>query len=65
MTNKKAQPLRVLKRYAGSRIYDHKRQFYFSAEELETLKVQGVRLTVRDVETGQDVTHEILPSSLH
>ncbi|WP_336491788.1 polyhydroxyalkanoate synthesis regulator DNA-binding domain-containing protein [Methylobacterium nigriterrae] len=62
MQTKKSQPIRQLKRYAGCRLYDPENKAYVSAAELERLKVQGLRIAVRDVETGQDVTDELIPS---
>ncbi|WP_163278034.1 polyhydroxyalkanoate synthesis regulator DNA-binding domain-containing protein, partial [Klebsiella aerogenes] len=44
--------------------YDPESQAYLSARDVERLIRQGVRISVREAETGQDVTHEILPPNL-
>ena len=64
MTRRKPSSIRHLRRYSGCRLYDPESQAYLSARDVERLIRQGVRISVREVETGQDVTHEILPPNL-
>ncbi|ACL57293.1 polyhydroxyalkanoate synthesis regulator DNA-binding domain-containing protein [Methylobacterium nodulans] len=65
MSSKKSPPIRHLRRYGGCRLYDPESKVYLSASDLEHLIRQGVRISVREVETGQDVTHEVIPPSPH
>ena len=64
MTRRKPSSIRHLRRYSGCRLYDPESQAHLSAHDVERLIRQGVRISVREVETGQDVTHEILPPNL-
>jgi polyhydroxyalkanoate synthesis regulator protein len=50
----------LIKRYAGSRLYDPAKGRYVSVEELRRWRRQGVSFIVRDVETGADVTRVLL-----
>ncbi|GEP03797.1 MULTISPECIES: polyhydroxyalkanoate synthesis regulator DNA-binding domain-containing protein [Methylobacteriaceae] len=64
MSGKKSSPIRHLKRYAGCRLFDPERRVYLSAEDLERLIRQGIRVSVREVETGQDVTDTVVRPNL-
>ena len=60
MARKKSTAPRLIKRYAHTRLYDTEDGRYVSVNDLRRLEIEGVRLTVRDVETGQDVTHQVV-----
>ncbi|WP_419951705.1 polyhydroxyalkanoate synthesis regulator DNA-binding domain-containing protein [Methylobacterium sp.] len=62
--NKKHALVRHLKRYGGCRLYDPETRAYLAPEDLARLIRRGVRISVRDVDTGQDVTHEVVPPNL-
>ncbi|KAB1072213.1 hypothetical protein F6X51_17405 [Methylobacterium planeticum] len=62
MTAKKVQPSRLIKRYSGCRLYDAASERYVSPNDLERLWMEGVKIVVREAETGQEVTDELLPS---
>ncbi|KMO32042.1 hypothetical protein VQ02_24640 [Methylobacterium variabile] len=64
MSGKKSSSILHLKRYVGCRLFDPKSQVYLSAEELERLIRQGIRVRVREVETGQDVTDAVVRPNL-
>lgn len=64
MSGKKSLKIRHLKRYAGCRLFDPESRVYLSAGDLECLIRQGVRVTVREVETGQDVTDLVVRPNL-
>ncbi|WP_245436189.1 polyhydroxyalkanoate synthesis regulator DNA-binding domain-containing protein [Methylobacterium sp. V23] len=64
MPNKKSSAIRHLKRYGGCRLYDPETQVYLAPEDLQRLIRRGVRVSVREVDTGQDVTHEVVPPDL-
>jgi polyhydroxyalkanoate synthesis regulator protein len=55
----KSQPI-VVKRYAGSRLYDAASLRYVSVEQLRSWAAEGVALAVLDAETGADVTRVLL-----
>jgi hypothetical protein len=64
MPTKKSSAVRQLRRYGGCRLYDPERQAYLGPQDLERLIRRGVRISVREVDTGQDVTHEVVPPDL-
>ena len=64
MSQRKPSSIRHLKRYGQCRLYDPESRTYLSARDVEQLVRQGVRISVREVETGQDVTHEVVPPNL-
>ena len=64
MSGKKSSQIRHLKRYAGCRLFDPESRVYLSAEDLERLIRQGIRVSVREVETGQDVTGAVVRPNL-
>ena len=53
------QPI-LVKRYARSRLYDTRSQFYVSVEQLRGWAARGVAFSVIDTETGNDVTKVLL-----
>jgi polyhydroxyalkanoate synthesis regulator protein len=53
------QPVQV-KRYARSRFYDTAAGRYLTVENLRHWTATGMRFTVIDVETGEDVTRVLL-----
>lgn len=57
--------LRLLKRYAGVRLYDPESKTYVSADAAERFRMEGQRISIRDVKTGQDVTDETLVRPRH
>jgi polyhydroxyalkanoate synthesis repressor PhaR len=50
----------LIKRYAGRRLYDTARLIYLTRDDLAEMVLNGERFTVRDAETGEDVTRAIL-----
>lgn len=64
MASKNASPIRSLRRYAGTRLFDPGSQAYLSVGDLKLLVRQGVRVSVRDAATGQDVTDEVVRPNL-
>ncbi|MCJ2040865.1 polyhydroxyalkanoate synthesis regulator DNA-binding domain-containing protein [Methylobacterium sp. E-025] len=65
MPKKRPQSILQLRRYAGSRLYDPERKTYVSAEDLDRFRAEGHRISVRDVETGQDVTDACMGRPIH
>ena len=61
MATKKDQLPRLIKRYGGCRLYDATSGRYVSPDDLERLMREGAKITVREAETGQEVTDELLP----
>jgi polyhydroxyalkanoate synthesis repressor PhaR len=52
--------IRIIKRYARSRLYDTQTTCYRTVEELRRLVARGVPLKIVDSETGDDVTKALL-----
>jgi polyhydroxyalkanoate synthesis regulator protein len=50
----------VVKRYAGSHLYDTANQGYMSVEQLCRWAARGVAFSVIDMETGADVTRVLV-----
>lgn len=50
----------LVKRYAGYRLYNTATLRYTTAEELRAVVGRGQSLIVRDAQTGDDITREIL-----
>lgn len=65
MSKKKPATVRHLKRYGGCRLYDLETRTYRGADDLRRLVFAGVRISVREVGNGQDVTDEVTPQELH
>jgi polyhydroxyalkanoate synthesis regulator protein len=66
MATKKAREQRLIKRYAGSRLYDPSSGSYVSVEDLKRWHIDGYEVVVRDAETGQFVTQDVLAAdSVH
>lgn len=61
----KPQPILQLRRYAGSRLNDPESKTYVSADDLERLRMEGRRIAVRDVATGQNVTDACMIGQTH
>lgn len=57
--------LRYLRRYAGTRFYAPETKTYVSADDVERFLMEGQRVSIRDAETGQDVTDEFLIHPKH
>lgn len=55
-----SEKIRVIKRYACSRLYDPQTACYRTVEELRRLVARGVHIVVVDTETGDDVTKVLL-----
>ena len=53
------QPI-VVKRYARSRLYDAANRRYVTVEQLRDWRVKGVAFSVKDTETGADITRVLL-----
>jgi polyhydroxyalkanoate synthesis repressor PhaR len=51
---------RLVKRYARSRLYDTQSASYVTVVDLRSWAARGVRFTVIDVETGDDITRVVL-----
>ena len=50
----------LVKRYAGSRLYDTSKARYVTIEELREWRSRGIALEVREAETGEDVSRILL-----
>ena len=50
----------LIKRYAGRRLYDTVNATYVTRDDLANMILAGDRFTVRDAETGTDITCDIL-----
>jgi polyhydroxyalkanoate synthesis regulator protein len=50
----------LIKRYAGCRLYNTVTLAYATPGELRALARKGQRVTVRDAQSGDDITDEIL-----
>jgi polyhydroxyalkanoate synthesis regulator protein len=58
-----SQPDRhIVKRYAGSRLYDTNTLSYVTADQLRTLLQTNADVTVYDADDGADITRSILAS---
>lgn len=53
------QPI-LVKRYAGSRLYDTVAARYVSLDDLRRWRDRGIVFEVRDAETGDDVSRVLL-----
>jgi polyhydroxyalkanoate synthesis regulator protein len=52
--------IRIIKRYAQSRLYDPQTTCYRTVEELRRLVARGILVKIVDTETGDDVTRALL-----
>jgi polyhydroxyalkanoate synthesis repressor PhaR len=52
--------LTLIKRYAGRRLYNTVTLTYVTLDDLAEMILDGHRFVVRDAETGDDITHDIL-----
>jgi len=50
----------IVKRYAGSRLYDTARACYVTVDDLRRWQSDGIRFNVREADTGEDVTADVL-----
>jgi polyhydroxyalkanoate synthesis repressor PhaR len=50
----------LIKRYAGRRLYHTVNATYLTRDDLVNMILAGERFTVRDAETGSDITRNIL-----
>lgn len=50
----------LIKRYAGRRLYNTATAAYLSLDDLAGMILNGQRFIVRESETGQDITRDIL-----
>ena len=50
----------LIKRYAGRRLYHTVNATYVTRDDLANMILAGERFTVRDAETGTDITRNIL-----
>ena len=58
-----ADPI-LIKRYAGRRLYNMATLTYVTPDELANMVLEHRRFVVRDVDTGGDITREILDQIL-
>ena len=66
MATKKTREQRLIRRYAGSRLYDPSSRSYVSVKDLKRWHIEGYDVVVRDAETGQFVTQDVLATdSIH
>jgi polyhydroxyalkanoate synthesis regulator protein len=56
---RKIQPI-VVKRYARCRLYDAVNRRYVTVEQLRDWKAKGIAFSVKDTETGADITRVLL-----
>lgn len=50
----------LIKRYAGSRLYDTTDARYMTVEELRNWRKRGIVFEVRDAKTGEDISGVLL-----
>jgi len=50
----------LIKRYGGRRLYGTVRLIYLTHDDSTEMVLNGERFTVRDAETGEDVTRAVL-----
>ncbi len=50
----------LIKRYAGRRLYNTVSLTYVTFDDLSQMILDGKRFIVRDAETGNDITRDIL-----
>jgi hypothetical protein len=50
----------LVRRYAGSRLYDTVARRYLTIDDLRRWRTDGVAFLVRDSETGEDITRVLL-----
>jgi len=50
----------LIKRYAARRLYNTASASYVTVDDLAELVFHRIRFTVRDAETGQDITRNML-----
>jgi polyhydroxyalkanoate synthesis regulator protein len=50
----------IVRRYAGSRLYDTVAGRYLTVDDLRQWLTDGVAFQVRDSETGEDITRVLL-----
>ena len=50
----------LVKRYAGSRLYDTSKARYVTVEELREWRERGIIFEVREADTGEDVSRALL-----
>jgi polyhydroxyalkanoate synthesis repressor PhaR len=62
--NVRAGPV-LIKRYAGRRLYNTVTLNYVTLDELANMVLEHRRFVVWDVDTGGDITREILDQILH
>jgi polyhydroxyalkanoate synthesis regulator protein len=53
-------PPMLIKRYAGRRLYNTVTLTYASRNDLAAMAMKGIKFVVRDADTGEDVTSDIL-----
>jgi polyhydroxyalkanoate synthesis regulator protein len=63
MSSKGAREQRIIKRYAGSRLYEPNTKSYVSVDDLKRWRLEGYVISVRDTETGQFVTQDVLATN--
>jgi PHB/PHA accumulation regulator DNA-binding domain len=61
--NVRADPI-LIKRYAGRRLYNTATLTYATLDDLANMVLEHRRFVVRDVDTGGDITREILDQIL-
>jgi polyhydroxyalkanoate synthesis regulator protein len=50
----------LVKRYAGSRLYDTAEARYVMLDDLRRWQARGIRFEVREAETGADISRVLL-----
>jgi polyhydroxyalkanoate synthesis regulator protein len=50
----------LVKRYAGSRLYDTVGARYITIDQLREWQARGVAFVIRDADTGEDVSRVLL-----
>ena len=62
-TSQEGGPI-LVKRYAGSRLYDTTNERYVSIEQLQGWAADNVAFTVIDSQSGANVTRLVVPAGL-
>ena len=55
--------MRLIKKYPNRRLYDTEASRYITLADVRELVLTGVRLRVRDANSGEDLTRSVLTSA--
>ena len=52
--------MRIIKKYPNRRLYDTERSKYITLDDVKTLVMDGIKFSVKDVKSEEDLTRSIL-----